>query len=44
MKDEKISNELQNLGIKAIRIQGSEIVNNLEKAVDRILEEVKNNT
>jgi len=42
LKDENISNELNSLGIKSLRIQGREIVHDLENTVERILEEIKN--
>jgi hypothetical protein len=41
-KDKKISDHLNSFGIKSVRINGSEIVNNLDDCTNQILEAIEN--
>lgn len=43
-KDKRISDKLAELGIKSLRLQGEEIVKNLNSSIEKILIELKNNT
>ena len=43
-KDRRISEKLLELGIKSLRLQGKEIVKDLNSSVEKILTELKNNT
>jgi very-short-patch-repair endonuclease len=39
-KDERISNVLNEIGIRSIRVQGSHIVNKLNRTVNEIIEQL----
>ena len=39
-KDKKISDKLKELGIKSVRLNGKDIVNNLEKCVNKVMEQI----
>jgi Protein of unknown function (DUF559) len=43
-KDKRISEKLSELGIKSLRLQGKEIVKDLNSSINKIITELKNNT